>query len=228
MDEPRFDWRAADDGRRDAPSARRNAGPILAVLARVLPPPPEAARGTGRPLVLEIASGTGQHAVFMACNLPHLDWLPSDPAPDLGPSLAAWAREAAPPDGPGNLLPPRVIDAADADWGLSRDEARRLAAIVNINMIHIAPWAAAEGLLAGAGRLLPSGGVLYLYGPFKRGGVHTAPSNAAFDATLRARDPAWGLRDVEAVTACAEAAGLAFAELVEMPANNLSLLFRKP
>jgi len=223
---PKFDWRAAADGRRDAPSARRNAGAILAVLARVLPPP-----GTGRerrrPLVLEIAGGTGQHAVFMACNLPHLDWLASDPAAELGPSLAAWARAAAPPAGPPNLLAPRVIDATDADWGLAAAETRRLVAIVNANMIHIAPWAAAEGLVAGAGRHLPRGGALYLYGPFKRGGVHTAPSNAAFDTMLRGRDPAWGLRDLDAVETLAEAAGFVLAEVVEMPANNLSVVFRK-
>lgn len=227
MDEPKFDWRAEIDGRRDAPSARRNAGAILDVLARVLPPSGVGREGL-RPLVLEIAGGTGQHAVFMARNLPHLDWLTSDPAPELGPSLAAWARAAVPPAGPTNLLAPRVIDATDADWGLGPDETRRLVAIVNVNMIHIAPWAAAEGLVAGAGRHLSRGGVLYLYGPFKRGGIHTAPSNAAFDAMLRARDPASGLRDLDAVAALAETAGLALAEVVEMPANNLSAVFRKP
>lgn len=221
---PEFDWRAGRDGRRFSPSALRNAEPIRAVLARYLPGP----RAEGpRPLVLEIAAGTGQHAVYMAHRFPHLDWLASDPDPALGASLAAWAREAAPPAGPVNLLPPCAIDAAAADWGLAADEARRLAAIVAINMVHIAPWAATEGLIAGAGRHLPRGGTLYLYGPYRREGRETAPSNLRFDAALKAQNPAWGLRTVEEVAARAKAAGLALAEIVEMPSNNLSLVFRK-
>ncbi len=221
---PEFDWRAEFDGRSFSPSALRNAEPIRAALAQHLPEP--CSEGP-RPLVLEIAAGTGQHAVHMARHFPHLDWLASDPDPALGASLAAWARQAVPPAGPKNLLAPRAIDAAAPDWGLAAAEVRRLAAIVAINMVHIAPWAATEGLVAGAGRYLPRGGTLYLYGPYRREGRPTAPSNLRFDAALKARNPAWGLRSVEAVAALAEAAGLALAEVVEMPANNLSLVFRK-
>jgi SAM-dependent methyltransferase len=191
-----------------SPSVARNREPILTVLRRVLP-----ARGT----VLEIASGTGEHAVHLAARLPGLKWQPTDRDADALRSIAAHRAAAGLP----NLLPPLELDAAAPSWPVERADA-----IVSINMIHIAPWRAAEGLMAGAGRLLARGGILYLYGPFKEEGRHTAPSNAAFDASLRARDPEWGVRDVGEVAELAARHGLALAERVAMPANNLSLVFR--
>jgi SAM-dependent methyltransferase len=191
-----------------SPSVARNREPILTVLRRVLP-----ARGT----VLEIASGTGEHAVHLAAGLPGLKWQPTDRDADALRSIAAHRAAAGLP----NLLPPLELDAAAPSWPVERADA-----IVSINMIHIAPWRAAEGLMAGAGRLLARGGILYLYGPFKEEGRHTAPSNAAFDASLRARDPEWGVRDVGEVAELAARHGLALAERVAMPANNLSLVFR--
>jgi SAM-dependent methyltransferase len=190
-----------------SPAVARNRDPILAVLRRVLP-----ARGT----VLEIASGTGEHAVHFAAGLPHLTWQPTDPDTDALASIAAHRASAQLP----NLLAPLVLDACAPSWPVTRADA-----VVAINMIHIAPWPAAEGLMAGAGRLLARGGVLYLYGPFKEDGRHTAPSNAAFDASLRARDPRWGVRDLDAVAALARERGLPLSERVAMPANNLSLVF---
>ena len=192
-----------------SPSVARNRDPILAVLRRVLPQP-----GT----VLEIASGTGEHALYLAANLPGAIWQPTDRDPDALRSVAAHRAAAALP----NLLPPVRLDASGPTWPVEAADA-----IVAINMIHIAPWAAAQGLMAGAGRVLPPGGVLYLYGPFREHGQHTAPSNAAFDASLKARDPEWGVRDIEAVTDLAGTHGLDFGERVAMPANNLSLIFRK-
>ncbi len=194
---------------RHAPATERNRGPILEVLRRVLP-------SEGR--VLEVASGTGEHAAYFAPQLAPRLWQPSDPDPDLRRSIAAHARLAACE----TLEPPLALDACDPDWPVTE-----AAAVVCINMIHIAPYAAAEGLVAGAGRLLAPGGVLYLYGPFKRDGQHTAPSNAAFDQSLREQDPAWGIRDLEAVAELAAAAGFGPAEAIEMPANNLSLVFRR-
>jgi Protein of unknown function (DUF938) len=184
-------------------------GPILAVLKRVLP-----AAGT----VLEIASGTGQHVVHFAAALPHLDFQPSDADPGCRASITAWIAET----GLDNVAPPLDIDARTADWGVTAADA-----VICANMIHIAPWACAEGLVAGAARLLSAGGPLAIYGPFKRGGAHTAPSNEAFDAALRAHDPAWGVRDLEAVLALGEAHGLVLDEVVEMPANNLTLVLCK-
>jgi len=194
--------------RRDAPATERNRVPILEVLRRVLP-----AEG----LALELASGTGQHAAFFAAALPTLTWQPSDPDPILRASIAAWT------EGLPNVRPPVELDATRRPWPIARADA-----VLCINMIHITPWAACLGLLDGAGTVLPAGGVLYLYGPYRRGGAHTAPSNAVFDADLRARNPAWGVRDLEAVEAAATAAGFTLAEIVEMPANNLSLVFRRP
>lgn len=195
------------DPRQFAPATRRNREAILAVLRRVLP-------AHGR--VLEIASGTGEHAAYFAPHFPRLAWQPSDPDPVARASIAAWTEGIA------NVREPLVLDAAADTWPVSAADA-----IVCINMIHIAPWAAAVGLVAGAARLLPGDGVLYLYGPYKRDGRHTAPSNAEFDASLRARDPAWGVRDVAAVSALAARAGFAPPEVTEMPANNLSLAFSK-
>lgn len=192
-----------------SPSVARNREPILAVLRRALPE---------RGLVLEIASGTGEHALHFAAALPGLVWQPSDPDPAALASIAA--HRAA--EGPPNLLAPIALDVTAPSWPAARADA-----VVAINMIHIAPWAAAEGLMRGAGRVLAPGGVLFLYGPYKEGGVHTAPSNAAFDASLRGRDPQWGVRDLEAVAEAAGAQGLALVERVAMPANNLSLVFRR-
>ena len=193
-----------------APAAARNQAPILKVLRRVLP---------RAGLVLEIASGTGQHAAAFAAACPELTWQPSDSDPMARASIAAWAEDS----GQTNLRPPLDLDVCYPDWP-SRI-ADPVAAILCINMIHIAPWAACEGLLQGAGQILPDGGLLYLYGPFRREGQHTAPSNAAFDRALRAQNPAWGVRDLEAVAARAEAHGLAMRETVAMPANNLSVIF---
>jgi SAM-dependent methyltransferase len=195
--------------RQHAPSAERNREPILAVLERVLP-----ATGT----VLEIASGTGQHAIHFAAALPGLVWQPSDLDGEARASIAAWTAHS----GLTNVRPPLAIDVRDASWGIEA-----AAAIVCINMIHISPWASAQGLIGGAGRLLGPGGVLFLYGPYRRGGAHTAPTNAAFDDQLQSRNPAWGVRNMEDVVALAEAAGFDADEPIAMPANNFSLVFRK-
>ena len=192
-----------------APAVARNRDAILSILSRVLP-----AAGT----VLEVASGSGEHAVHFARALTRLVWQPSDPEPTALRSIAAHARLAALP----NLREPLLLDAAAPDWPVLRADA-----LVCINMIHIAPWSAAEGLMAGAGRLLPAGAPLVLYGPFREEGRPTAPSNEAFDADLRARDPRWGLRQVEEVGRLAEAHGLSLAERMEMPANNLTVVFRR-
>ncbi|MGE8130822.1 DUF938 domain-containing protein [Methylobacterium sp. NPDC080182] len=192
-----------------APAVARNRDAILAVLREILPD-----SGT----VLEIASGSGEHAVHVAAALPGLDWLPSDPEPAARRSIAAHALRA----GLDNIRPPLALDAAAAAWPVARVDG-----IVCINMIHIAPWAATEGLMAGAGRVLSAGGVLFLYGPFREADRPFAESNAAFDASLRARDPAWGVRDLDAVAAEAARHGLSLVRRVAMPANNLSLIFRR-
>ena len=193
--------------RLDAPATGRNREPLLAVLRRALP-----AEG----LVLEVASGTGQHAAFFAEALPGLVWQPTDRDPTHRASIAAWT------EGLPNVRPPLDLDTTHRPWPVER-----AAAVVCINMIHIAPWEAGLGLLDGAAAVLPAGGPLVLYGPYRRGGMHTAPSNAAFDADLRTRNPAWGVRDLEAVETAALAAGFTLAEVVEMPANNLTVLFRR-
>lgn len=197
-------WSGED--RRSSPSAARNREPILAVLRRVLP-----ARGR----VLEIAAGTGEHAVHFASALPELTWQPTDPDAASRRSIAAWQAEAGLP----NLLPPLALDVT-RDWPEGEVDA-----IVCINMLHISPWAATAALMAGAGSHLAAGGVLVVYGPFRRIGVPTAPSNEAFDESLRSRNPAWGLRDLDAVEAEARGQGMVLREVVEMPANNLSLVF---
>jgi SAM-dependent methyltransferase len=199
----------APEAKRYAPAAARNRVPIRDVLARVLP-----ARG----LVLEIASGTGEHAAFFAAAFPALAWQPSDPDAANRASIAAW-REGS---GAANLRAPLDIGTEADDWGLAAADA-----VLCINMIHIAPWSAAAGLARGAARLLPPGGILFLYGPFTEGGRHTAESNAAFDAGLRAQNPAWGVRDAGDVAALAAAHGFARAETVVMPANNRSLVIRR-
>ena len=194
------------DGRWFTPTAERNKQPLLDVLSRVLP-----AQG----LVLEIASGTGQHAVHFAAALPGLRWQPSDPDPELRRSIDARRAEAGLP----NLLPPVELDVLSATWPVARAEA-----VLCINMIHVAPWAATGALMRGARRALAPGGVLVLYGPYRRGGGHTAPSNAEFDRALRAENPDWGVRDAEAVIDEAGREGLALREIVEMPANNLVIV----
>jgi SAM-dependent methyltransferase len=203
MTEPRL------EDAQTAPAVARNRDPILAVLRRILAP---------HGMVLEIASGTGEHAVHFAAALPQLVWQPTDPDPSAIRSIAAYRHSARLP----NLLVPLELDAASPHWPVARADA-----IVSINMIHIAPWTAAEGLMAGAGRLLAAGSVLYLYGPFKENGCHTAPSNAAFDASLRHRDPEWGVRDAGEVCNLASLHGFDLIERVQMPANNLSLIFRR-
>ncbi|WP_445001385.1 DUF938 domain-containing protein [Halomonas mongoliensis] len=195
------------DPRRQSPAAARNCRPILEVLKQWLP---ERAR------VLELASGSGEHALAFATAMPGWQWQPSDPAAPALASIAAWREAAALP----NLRAPIRLDATDpGDWPQDPFDA-----VVAINLIHISPWAVAEALMARAGERLVPGGVLYLYGPYRRGGAHTAPSNATFDADLRRRDPRWGVRDLEAVAAEAERHGLALQRVVEMPANNLSVL----
>lgn len=197
-------------GARTSPSTQRNREPILAALRPHLPK-------TG--LVLEIASGAGEHAVFNAAALPDLTWQPTDPDPEALASIAAWRGQANLP----NLLAPLRLDASDpASWPVHAAQA-----VVNINMIHISPWVATEGLMAGAGRVLPAGGVLFLYGPYLQDGVPTAPSNLDFDASLKSRNPAWGLRRLEDVTALAARHNLALVQVLPMPANNLSVVFRK-
>lgn len=197
-------------GARVSPSTARNREPILEVLAPRLP-----ARG----LVLEIAAGAGEHAVHNAAALPHLQWQPTDPDPEALISIAAWRDHAALP----NLLPPLRLDASDPDsWPVAEADA-----VVNINMIHISPWSATQGLMSGAARVLPTGGLLYLYGPYLESDVETAPSNLAFDQSLKDRNPAWGLRRLDDVTALAARHGLMLAERIAMPANNLSVIFRK-
>ena len=194
---------------RIAPATARNREPILAVLRRVLPE-----RGT----MLETNSGTGEHAAYFAVHLPHLIWQPTDVDPEALASIEAHRGAANAP----NLLAPLKLDVLSPNWPLTKADA-----IVSINMIHIAPWAAAEGLMAGARRLLAPGCALYLYGPFKEDGQHTAPSNTSFDASLRAQNPEWGVRDTGEVIKLAANYRFEFVERVAMPANNLSLVFRR-
>lgn len=191
------------------PAPERNKEPILQVLRRVLPV-------SGR--VLEVASGTGQHVVHFAQSLTSLQWQPSDP--EEGHRESIQARVAA--AGLQNVAPVIDLDVRVQPWPVDGADA-----IVCINMIHIAPWEATPALLQQAGRLLPGGGVLYLYGPYQRNGRHTAPSNEAFDADLRRRNPAWGVRNLEDVELEAVHCGLSLSEVVEMPANNFSVILRR-
>jgi hypothetical protein len=197
------------DLRRSAPHVARNSAAILEVLRDVLP-----AKG----LVLEVASGTGEQSLAFARAFPKLLWQPSDPDPAALASIKAW-QDAEPSF---NQLPPVKLDARAAGWPIASAEA-----IVCINMVHISPWEATRGLMRGAGRVLEPGAPLYLYGPYRQQGVPTAPSNEDFDRSLKARDADWGLRHVEDVAAEAEANGLALEHMVVMPANNLSLVFRR-
>jgi SAM-dependent methyltransferase len=195
------------DARQHAPATARNRDPILDVLRRLAPP-----QGT----VLEVASGSGEHAAHFAQALPGLVFQPTDPDPARRASIDAWCAGLA------NVRPALALDAAGDAW-----PAGPFDLLLCCNMIHIAPWSAAEGLVAGAGRVLAPGGLLLLYGPFRRQGVPAAPSNEAFDAGLRAQNPAWGLRDLEAVDALAQAAGFTAPGITAMPANNLCVAWRR-
>ena len=196
--------------KRHAPAAGRNREPITAVLTEELP-------ATG--LVLEVASGTGEHAVHFARTFPDVVWQPSDPDPDARGSIAAWREEAALP----NLLPPLALDAAAAEWPIDRADA-----VLCINMVHISPWEATLGLFRGAAHVLhTSGAPLILYGPYIEQGVETAPSNLDFDASLKARNPLWGLRKAETLDALAATHGMRRTARHALPANNIMLIYRK-
>jgi SAM-dependent methyltransferase len=197
------------DLRKFAPAATRNRDAILAVLGPRLPP---------RGRVLEIASGSGEHTVHVAAAYPGVTFQPSDPDAENRASIDAWTAHL----GLANVEPALDIDATN-----TFSPVATVNVVVCINMIHIAPWRAAVGLVRNAASVLPAGGHLYLYGPYRRNGAHTAPSNEAFDESLRTRDPAWGIRDLEAVIDLATNAGFAAPDIVEMPANNLSVIFTR-
>jgi len=199
----------ASDPRLHHPHVARNREPILEVLRRVLPP-------SG--LVLEVASGSGEHAAFFAKGLPSVAWQPTDVDARVLASIAAFRANS----GASNLLAPVRLDVTWAHWPVDRANA-----IVCCNMIHISPWTATEGLMAGAGRVVREGGVLYLYGPYQIEGRHTAPTNQEFDTYLRGQNAVWGIRDLGDVTDLAARHGLKLAETVPMPANNLSVIFRR-
>ncbi len=217
MESPEF-LPAQGDPRRHAPATARNRDPILHLLRQSLP-----TTGT----CLEIASGTGEHAIYFAPQLPDHHWLPSDPSPAALTSIQAWRQTHPAP----NLAPPLALDVTHPTW-VEAVEAYRaevgwppIRAIAAINLLHIAPWSAAQGLFTGAATLLPPGGIVFLYGPYYQEGIPPAPSNQAFDARLRAENPQWGIRTVEAVTALAP--GFEPPEIFPMPANNLSLIFTR-
>jgi hypothetical protein len=198
-----------DDSRQHAPATQRNREPILAVLREVLPK---------QGLVLEVASGSGEHAVHFAAAFANLTFQPSDPDPAALASIDAWGRESALP----NLRPAIRLDATASRWPITAADA-----ILCINMVHISPWAATEGLIRQAAQLLPAGAPLYLYGPYRQRDVPLAASNAVFDDSLRRRNPKWGPRELEAIAELACAAGFGAPEVTAMPANNLSVVFRK-
>ena len=208
-DERRFYEAAAAGTRRSAPAALRNREPIAEVLAEWLPE---------NGLVLEIASGTGEHATFFAERFVSLEWQPSDIHPDALSSITAWREASALP----NFRPPLTLDAANPEWPIGKADA-----VLSINMVHISPWASALGLLDGAARLLAAGGPLILYGPWLKDDIATVPSNLDFDADLKRRDPAWGLRRVEDFAAAAEPRGFSLQDYRPMPANNLMMLWMK-
>jgi SAM-dependent methyltransferase len=192
-----------------APAATRNREPILRVLRDHLTP---------SAFVLEIASGTGEHAVWFSGAMPELTWQPTDLDPEALQSIAAWRESTCLP----NLLSPLRLDACAQTWPVAQADA-----VVAINLVHISPWAATRGLVAGAARVLTPGGLLFLYGPFREAGVHTGAGNAAFDADLQARNPFWGIRDLDEIAALASLHGLAAPERIAMPANNLTVVFRR-
>lgn len=204
--------RAREEARLFSPSAARNRDAIRDVFLANMP---------REGAILEVGSGTGEHAVHIAAAAPSLRWLPGDPDPASRASIAAWTAHLK----LANVAPPHAADVTAEGWHAAFEP---VAGIVSINMIHIAPFAAARGLLAGAATLLDAGGRLFLYGPFSRDGAHTAPSNADFDHSLKSRDPSWGVRDLERdIVPLAERAGLALAAIVAMPANNFSVVFEK-
>ncbi len=203
------------DGRLDGPAFHRNHDAIWAAIVPYL--------GTQQGDVLEAGSGTGQHAGEFARRTPQLTWWPSDIHPAHLASIAAWRRQA----GLANLRAPQRIDLNEANWTWQDGAAGKLTAILCINVLHIAPWRVSQNLIGGAGRLLRPGGRLFIYGPFKRGGMHTAPSNERFDLTLRAENPDWGVRDTGELSALAEAAGLTLVGTHAMPANNMVLEFAR-
>ena len=210
--------RSATDGRLDAPAFHRNHQAIGGVLARFL------AGRSGE--AVEAGSGTGQHVVEFARQFPEITWWPSDLNENHLTSIEAWRTHSQ----LANIRPPQRIDVSDPAWSdAMRGEGgpSELLAVFCANVIHIAPWRVAEGLVAGAGRYLRQGGMLFLYGPFRRGGQHTAESNESFDKSLRERDPEWGVRDVEAVAKLADRADLSLVDIAEMPANNLTLVFSR-
>jgi hypothetical protein len=209
VDRRRFYEAPAEGPRRSAPAALRNREPIAQVLRDWLP-----ARG----LVLEIASGTGEHAVYFAERFPHLEWQPSDVHADALASIQAW-KEALPLS---NLRAPIRLDASSPDWEIGQADA-----LLSINMVHISPWSSALGLIDGAAGILPRGGPLILYGPWLEADVEPVASNLAFDADLKLRDPEWGLRKVEDFAAAAARQGIVLDRRQPMPANNLMLLFRR-
>ncbi|MGK7882851.1 MAG: DUF938 domain-containing protein [Crocosphaera sp.] len=196
-----------------APATQRNREYILEVLLRVLPSSGD---------ILEVASGTGEHSLFFAPAFSPRLWIPSDPNPIARDSIEAWREESL----IDNIQPPLNINVETSSWEIEKQNLN-ITTIVNINMIHISPWKACLGLMEGANRILPSGGILYLYGPYKQGGKHTAPSNESFDQSLLSQNPEWGVRNLEDVIKVAEEKGLMFKEKVEMPANNLSVIFQK-
>ncbi len=200
------------DLRMFSPSAARNSAPILEILKRVFPKPG---------MVLEIGCGTGEHAMCFAEAMPNLTWQPSDPDSDSRASTASWIKFT----GLNNVLAPLDIDVCSGSWGV--EQMAPFDAIVSLNIVHIAPWEASLGLFAGAGRLLCADGLLVIYGPFMRDGVHSAPSNAAFDASLKARNPAWGLRDIVDLERVGEASQLSLRETIDMPANNTLIVFSR-
>ncbi|MFS0516979.1 DUF938 domain-containing protein [Nostoc sp. UIC 10607] len=208
------------DARQYAPATERNREPILEILLQVLPQ-----SGT----ILEIASGTGEHAVFFASRLSSHLWLPTDANLELRASIIAWTEHI----GCNNVCPPLELDVREPVWAVEKGAVTQwlnispIVTIVNINMIHISPWSACLGLMAGAGRILAAGGILYLYGPFKQGYEHTAASNAAFDEYLRAQNQEWGVRNLDDVVAAAKAEHLILKQIYQMPANNLSVVFER-
>jgi hypothetical protein len=208
-DRQRFYEAPAEGPRRSAPAALRNREPIAEILSQWLPE---------RGLILELASGTGEHAVFFAERFPELEWQPSDIHPDALSSITAW-RDAS---GLANVRAPLAIDASSPDWPITTADA-----VLSINMVHISPWVSALGLLDGAARLLPPGAPLILYGPWMTEEVETAPSNLEFDAQLKSRDPEWGLRSVETFAEAAAERGLDLEQTRAMPANNRMLLLRR-
>ncbi|MCC2095328.1 MAG: DUF938 domain-containing protein [Hyphomicrobiales bacterium] len=197
------------DARRFAPPAQRNRDPIADILRTILPQ---------RGLVLTIAEGTGEHAVHFARIFPHLTFQPTDPDPGALASIAAWTAH----EGLENILPPLALDASLDEWPVEKADA-----IMCINMIHISPWAATEGLMRGAARVLTKGGTLYLYGPYRRDGKQTSQSNEKFEGWLKSLSPDYGVRDLAEVTACAARNGFGAPEIIDMPANNFSVVFQR-